>query len=126
MLTKLLKTKIHRATVTCTDVKYHGSITIDAELLEATGLLPNEAVLVADCENGHRFQTYVIAGERGSGVIGVNGAAALLTQVGNHVIVMAFVYATPVELAGHHARVVIVDDRNKVVETVNHSTLPRA
>src|ERR1044071_1946327 len=86
MLTRLLKAKIHRATVTQTDVNYHGSITIDSELLRATGLLPNEMVLVADCENGSRFETYIIPGQAGSGVIGVNGAAARLTQVGHKVI----------------------------------------
>ena len=95
MLTQLLKAKIHQATVTVTDVNYHGSITIDANLLRASGLLPNEAVIVADCENGNRFTTYVIVGQAGSGVIGVNGAAARLTQVGNRVIIMSFVLATP-------------------------------
>jgi aspartate 1-decarboxylase len=124
MLTKLLKAKIHRATVTFTDVNYHGSITIDEDLLRASGLVPNEAVIVADCENGNRFETYVIVGEPGSGTIGVNGAAARLTQVGNRVIVMSFVMATPQEAAAHHSRVVIVNDKNKAVETIDHpSTL---
>ena len=80
MLLKLLKAKIHRATVTFTDVNYHGSITIDPDLLHASGMLVNEAVLIADCENGNRFETYIIPGERGSGVIGINGAAARLTR----------------------------------------------
>ena len=75
MLIKLLRAKIHHATVTQTDVNYHGSITIDADLMKACGLLPNEAVIVADCENGNRFETYTIIGEPGSGVIGINGAA---------------------------------------------------
>lgn len=83
MLLKLLKAKIHRATVTFTDVNYHGSITIDADLLEASGMLPNEAVLISDCENGSRFETYIIPGPRGSGTIGINGAAARLTAVGH-------------------------------------------
>lgn len=120
MLTRLLKAKIHHATVTFTDVNYHGSITIDTDLLKATGLLPNEAVIVADCENGNRFETYIIPGEAGSGVIGVNGAAARLTKVGNRVIVMSFVLATPQEIAGHRARVVVLDKRNHVAETVDH------
>ena len=124
MLTQLLKAKIHQATVTFTDVNYHGSITIDAELLRASGLLPNEAVVVADCENGNRFTTYVIVGESGSGTIGVNGAAARLTQVGHRVIVMSFVMATPQECATHKSRVVIVDRNNKPEEVVeNPSTL---
>src|SRR4249920_856088 len=101
MLSKILKAKIHRATVTFTDVNYHGSITIDEDLLRASGLLPNEAVVVADCENGNRFETYVIVGEPGSGIIGVNGAAARLTQIGNRIIVMSFVLATDQEVARH-------------------------
>ena len=124
MLTQLLKAKIHQATVTFTDVNYHGSITIDGDLLRASGLLPNEAVIVADCENGNRFTTYVIPGEAGSGKVGVNGAAARLTQVGHRVIIMSFVWATPQEIPGHHARVVIADKNNRPVETVDHpSTL---
>lgn len=127
MLTKLLKSKIHNATVTFTDVNYHGSITIDADLLSASGLLPNEAVIVADSENGNRFETYVIPGERGSGVIGINGAAARLSKVGNRVIIMSFVLASPHEVSGHRSRVVIVSAMNKLIEIVEHpSTLERA
>jgi len=126
MQMKLLKAKIHNATVTRTDVTYHGSITIDEDLIRAAGLLPNEAVLVADAENGNRFETYVIVGERGSGVIGINGAAARLSQVGHHVIIMSFVFATPVEALEHRSRVVLVDPKNRAVETVEHrSTLER-
>ena len=124
MLTQLLKSKIHQATVTFTDVNYHGSITIDADLLRASGLLPNEAVIVADCENGNRFTTYVIVGPAGSGTVGVNGAAARLTQVGHRLIIMSFVMAAPPEAAAHKSRVVIVDRNNRPVETVEHpSTL---
>lgn len=123
MYTKLLKAKIHRATVTQTDVNYHGSITIDRNLLEATGLLPNEAVLVADCENGNRFETYIIAGEAGSGVIGVNGAAARLTATGHKVIILSFVMADEKELQRHVSKVVICDDRNRVAESVQHRTI---
>jgi aspartate 1-decarboxylase len=120
MLIKLLRAKLHHATVVFTDVNYHGSITIDSDLLRASGLLPNEAVIVADCENGNRFETYVIAGEPGSGLVGVNGAAARLTQVGNRVIVMSFAMATPQEAANHHSRVVICDKKNRAIETVDH------
>lgn len=124
MLLKLLKAKLHHATVTFTDVNYHGSITIDADLLRASGLLPNESVIVADCENGNRFETYVIVGAAGTGVVGVNGAAARLTQVGHRVIVMSFVQATPDEARKHRSRVVICDKRNRACETVDHpSTL---
>lgn len=122
MLTKLLKAKIHRATVTFTDVNYHGSITIDSDLLRASGLLPNEAVMVADCENGNRFETYILPGEPGSGVIGINGAAARLSKVGHRVIVMAFVMATGEETKRHKSRVVIVNDKNKVTETLDHAS----
>ena len=126
MFLRLLKSKIHNATVTFTDVNYYGSITIDADLLRASGLLPNEAVLVADSENGNRFETYVIAGESGSGVIGINGAAARLSNIGNRVIIMSFVHATPQEAAQHRARVIIVDSRNRLRETIEHpSTLER-
>src|SRR3954469_9902671 len=120
MLTRLLKAKIHRATVTFTDVNYHGSITIDSDLLQGSGLLPNEAVLVADCENGNRFETYIIPGEPGSGVIGVNGAAARLSAVGHRVIVMSFVLARPEEIQGHKARVLVMNEYNKIAETFEH------
>ena len=127
MQIKLLKSKIHNATVTATDLNYHGSITIDADLLAASGLLPNEAVIVADSENGNRFETYVILGERGSGEIKVNGAAARLTKVGHRVIVMSFVHVTREEAERHRSRVVICDAKNRMVESVEHgSGLKRA
>ena len=122
MLLKLLKSKIHHATVTQTDVNYHGSISIDSDLLRASGLLPNEAVIVADCENGNRFETYVIAGPSGSGVIGINGAAARLSKVGHRVIILSFVHATSQEAERHRSRVVIADPRNRVLETLDHPT----
>jgi aspartate 1-decarboxylase len=124
MLFRLLKAKIHRATVTLTDVNYHGSITIDSNLLRASGLYPNEAVIIADCDNGNRFETYIIPGEPGSGVIGINGAAARLTRVGTKVIVMAFVLANPDEVKTHRSRVIIADEDNKVAETIDHPTAP--
>lgn len=120
MFLKLLKAKIHRATVTQTDVNYHGSITIDQALLEATGLLPYEAVLVADCDNGNRFETYILPGPSGSGIIGVNGAAARLTQVGHKVIIIGFAYASPAEVAAHCAKVAMVDSKNRPVEILEH------
>lgn len=122
MLTRLLKAKLHHARVTRCDPEYHGSITIDTVLLKASGLLPNEKVLVADCENGNRFETYVIAGEPGSGTIGINGAAALLTRPGNRVIVMSFVDATPAEARHHVARVLILGPTNEIVELIRTPT----
>lgn len=126
MLTKLLKAKIHRATVTFTNVDYHGSITLDPDLLDAVGLLPNEAVLVADCENGNRFETYIIAGKRGSGEVGINGAAARLSAPGHRVIVLAFVLASEGEIPKHQARVAIADDHNRVKESIVIATSPTA
>ena len=126
MLTRLLKAKIHRATVTMTDVNYHGSITIDSDLLAATGLLANEAVIVADCDNGARFETYVIPGKAGSGVIGINGAAARLSKIGHKVIVMSFVWATPEEIKSHSSRVIILDDKNRLQETIDYKTQPES
>ena len=123
MLTKLLKAKIHRATVTFTDVDYHGSISIDPVLLRASGLLVNEAVLVADCDNGNRFETYVIPGEAGSGTVGINGAAARLTAVGHKVLVLSFGLFGPDEVMGHRSRVVIADGRNRPAEIIEHDTV---
>ncbi len=114
---KLLKAKIHRAAVTFTDVNYPGSITLDPLLLRDSGIHVNEAVLVADCETGHRFETYVIPG-----VVGVNGAAARLTGLGNKVIVLAFGYYEPAEAETHESRVVLVDDQNRRTEILRHKT----
>ena len=90
MLRKVLRGKIHRATITFCDLDYVGSITIDADLLRAAGIRPNESVHVLDIDNGARFETYVIRGEPGSGVIGVNGAAAHLVETGHKVIIVAY------------------------------------
>lgn len=114
MQRKMLVGKIHRATVTQTDRDYVGSITIDADLLAASGIMPNESVLVADIDNGARLETYVIEGARGSGVIGMNGAAANLINRGDKVIIIAFAWLDSSELAGHHAKVVVVDDNNRI------------
>ena len=122
MLTKLLKAKIHRASVTFTDVDYPGSITIDPLLLKAAGLLVNEAVLIADCENGNRFETYIIPGTPGKGEIGINGAAARLTAVGNKVIILAFGMYDEGEVPGHLSRVVLVDDDNRQTDVIEHTT----
>ena len=122
MLTKLLKAKIHRASVTFTDVEYPGSITIDPLLLRDAGLVVNEAVLIADCENGNRFETYIIPGTPGKGEIGINGAAARLTAVGNKVIILAFGLFTPEEVAGHESKVVLVDDANARTDVIRHTT----
>jgi aspartate 1-decarboxylase len=114
MYRTMLKSKIHRATVTQADLHYVGSITIDADLLDAADLLPGEQVAVVDVTNGARLETYVIAGERGSGVIGINGAAAHLVHPGDLVIIIS--YATMAdELAREFVpSVVFVDEDNRV------------
>jgi len=120
MLLKMLRGKIHRAVVTESNLDYVGSITVDRTLLEASGLLANEAVLVADLNNGTRHTTYVIPGPAGSGVICINGAAARLVNVGDPVIIFAFGYMTPEEAKSHKARVVIVGEGNTIKEVLTY------
>lgn len=115
MFVKVLKSKIHRAKVTEADVDYVGSITIDPDLIDAVSMFAGQCVLVADLENGQRFETYVMEGERGSGTICVNGAAAHKVSVGDLVIVMGFVYASPDEARELEPSVVLVDENNKPV-----------
>ena len=114
MLLSLLKAKIHRATVTEANVAYEGSITIDRQLLEASGIHVHEQLHVVDVDNGERFVTYVIEGEPGSGVICVNGAAARLVSPGDRVIVIAYCHATAEEAKSHQPRVVFVDEENAI------------
>lgn len=111
----LLNGKIHRATVTQADLHYVGSLTIDQNLLDASDIVEGEAVQVVDIDNGARLTTYAIAGERGSGVIGVNGAAAHLIHPGHLVIIMSFAELEESERAAHRPRVVHVDRANRIV-----------
>jgi len=120
MWLRILKSKIHRATATETNPDYSGSITIDRELMDAVGLVPNESVTIADLDNGNRLTTYAIPGEPGSGVIAINGAAAKLVNKGDKVLVFAFAYLSPQEAAEHKATVVVLDDNNKITETIRH------
>ncbi|GAA1448422.1 aspartate 1-decarboxylase [Leifsonia poae] len=115
MLRTMFKSKIHRATVTHSDLHYVGSLTVDADLLDAADLLPGEQVSVVDIANGSRFETYLIAGERGSGVIGVNGAAAHLAEVGHLVIVISYAQLTDEEARVFEPTVVHVDADNRIV-----------
>ena len=110
----MLKGKIHRALVTQAELNYVGSITVDTELLEAAGIMEYEYVQIVDVENGNRFETYTIAGEPGSGMICLNGAAARQVMVGDHVIIMSYASMTPQEAKEHKPRVVFVDDDNKI------------
>jgi aspartate 1-decarboxylase len=115
VLRTLFKSKIHRATVTQADLHYVGSVTIDAELLDAADLLPGELVHIVDITNGARLETYVIEGERGSGVIGINGAAAHLVHPGDLVIIISYAQMTDTEAREFEPRVVHVDRDNRVV-----------
>lgn len=116
MFRTMMKSKIHRATVTHADLHYVGSVTIDKDLLDAADLLEGEQVTIVDIDNGARLETYVIEGERGSGVIGINGAAAHLVNPGDLVIIIAYGVLSPEELAEYSPRVVFVDERNRPVE----------
>jgi aspartate 1-decarboxylase len=116
MLRTLMTSKIHRATVTQADLHYVGSVTIDADLVDAAGLVENEQVTIVDITNGQRLVTYVIRGEAGSGVIGINGAAAHLIAPGDLVIIIAYGQLDPAEVAVHTPRVVHVDGHNRIVE----------
>lgn len=110
----MLKSKIHRAVVTQADLNYVGSITIDADLMKASGIFEYEKVHIVDINNGNRFETYVIAGEPGSGVICLNGAAARCVQKDDLVIIMAYASMTPEEATEHRPKVVFVDAENKI------------
>ncbi|PMC74669.1 aspartate 1-decarboxylase [Brachybacterium sp. UMB0905] len=116
MLRTFMTSKIHRATVTQADLHYVGSVTIDPTLTEAAGLLENEQAHIVDITNGNRLVTYVIEGERDSGVIGINGAAAHLVEPGDLVIIMAYGQLDAAEAAAHRPRVVHVDEKNRIVE----------
>jgi aspartate 1-decarboxylase len=119
----MLKSKIHRATVTASDLHYVGSITIDPDLLDAADMLDHEQVHVVDVDNGARFVTYAISGERGSGEVQVNGAAARLVHHGDTVIVFSYAHYEAAELAGHEPLVVHVDERNAVVSAEQAAAL---
>lgn len=115
MLLNLLKSKIHRARVTQAELHYVGSVTIDETLMEAAGLLENERVQVVNVNNGERLETYVIAGERNSGVVCLNGAAARKAAVGDLVIIMAYAWMTEEEASSHKPRIVIPDEANHLI-----------
>ncbi len=121
MTMEMLKGKIHRATVVQAELNYVGSITVDQDLLDAAGILEYEKVQIVDIDNGSRFETYTIAGERGSGMICLNGAAARCVSVGDKVIIMAYAQMTPQEIReGYHPNVVFVDDDNQVARVTTY------
>jgi aspartate 1-decarboxylase len=116
MLRTMMTSKIHRATVTQADLHYVGSVTVDRDLMDAAGLLEGEQVAIVDITNGARLETYVIEGPRGSGVIGINGAAAHLVHPGDLVILIAYGQLDEKELENYAPRVVFVDELNRVVD----------
>jgi aspartate 1-decarboxylase len=120
----MMKSKIHRATVTQADLDYVGSVTIDADLLDAADLLDGEKVAIVDIANGARLETYVIPGERGSGVIGINGAAARLVNPGDLVIIISYAMVTEEEARALKPRVVHVDEKNRIVKLGNDAAEP--
>ena len=115
MLVNVLKSKLHRVRVTQAELNYVGSITIDEDLMDAAGLLENEQVHIVNNNNGERLITYVIRGERGSGIICLNGAAARRAQVGDMVIIISYALMTPDEARTHTPTVVFPDDNNRLV-----------
>lgn len=119
MKLSMFKSKIHRATVTHADLAYEGSVTIDADLLDAAGILPFEAVHIWNATRGTRLMTYALEGPRGSGAICVNGAAAHLNQPGDLVILATFAEMTPEEARAHHPVVVRVDAQNRKLSDVS-------
>lgn len=118
MTLEMFKSKIHRAKVTMAELYYEGSITVDEELLEAAGILVWEKVQVVNVNNGERFETYTIKGEKGSGVICLNGPAARLATVGDEVIIIAYAQMNEDEAKKHKPRIVIVDEKNKVKKII--------
>ena len=120
MFRTLLGGKIHRATVTQADLNYVGSITVDEDLLDAAGILVNEKVQIVNNNNGARLETYTIAGQRGSGVICLNGAAARLVQPGDVVIIMSYVVLSEPEISAHEPKVVLVDEANRIREVIRY------
>ncbi len=116
----LLKAKIHRAVVTQADLDYVGSVTIDTRLLEESGIMEYEKVQIVDIDNGNRFETYTIAGEEGSGIICLNGAAAKCVNVGDKVIIMAYCDMTPDEAKEHKPTVLFVNEKNEIVKKANY------
>ena len=120
MFKTFLGGKIHRATVTGANLNYVGSITVDVDLLEAAGIDINEQVQIVNNNNGERFETYTIAGRRGSGEVCLNGAAARLVQEGDVVIIMSYVLLSTDEIKTHLPKVVLVDERNQITDTLSY------
>ena len=121
MTVEMLKGKIHRATVVQAELNYVGSITVDQDLLDASGILEYEKVQIVDIDNGSRFEPYTIAGDAGSGMICLNGAAARCVSVGDKIIIMSYAQMTPEEVKNdYHPNVVFVDENNKIARVTTY------
>ncbi|WP_102274780.1 aspartate 1-decarboxylase [Cytobacillus massiliigabonensis] len=120
MFRTMMNGKIHRAVVTEANLNYVGSITIDTDILDAVGMVPNEKVQIVNNNNGARFETYIIPGERGSGVICVNGAAARLVQEGDIVIIISYAMIAEENVPNHEPKVAIMDENNRIKNMINH------
>lgn len=118
MFRHMMNGKIHRATVTEANLNYVGSITIDEDILDAVGMIANEKVQIVNNNNGARFETYIIPGERGSGVICINGAAARLAQPGDIVIIISYAIVLEEKLSSHQAKVAIMGENNTIKELI--------
>jgi aspartate 1-decarboxylase len=116
MIIEVLKSKLHRVRVTQAELNYVGSITIDEDLIEAANIIPNEKVQIVNNNNGARFETYVIKGERGSGIVCLNGAAARLAQVGDVVIIMSYAYMEQDEARAYQPILIFPDNDNKLIK----------
>ncbi len=119
MQIQVLKSKIHRATVTESNLNYIGSITIDETLMKEAGLIPNERVFVYNINNGHRFDTYIIKGEKDSGEICMNGAASRLVQLGDRIIIVSYAIVEKEKAENFSPKVIVVDDMNKIIQKID-------
>ncbi|MCO6271533.1 aspartate 1-decarboxylase [Staphylococcus epidermidis] len=119
MIRTFMNSKIHRARVTESNLNYVGSITIDANILDAVDILPNEKVAIVNNNNGARFETYVIAGERGSGKMYLNGAASRLVEVGDVIIIMTYAQLNEDEMVDHSPKVAVLNENNEIIEMIN-------
>lgn len=115
MYIEVLQAKIHNVRITQTELNYTGSITMDMDLVDAAGMIPNQKVLIVNNNNGERFETYIIEGERGTGIIGLNGAAARKGQVGDQLIIMTFQYMEPSEAKLHQPQNIFPDKNNRLI-----------
>ena len=120
MFRKVLHSKIHQAVVTEARPDYQGSLTIDSDLLNQCGMREHDCILVANCETGDRFETYIFAGEKGSGIIGVNGAAAHLAKPSDRIIIIHWAYLDEKESISHHPRVLLMNADNTVRDVICH------